>query len=488
MKRPNDGGRIVIDESVLDHLFGGAGDSGKPETQAPAGAPDTKVPKQEIKDDGEPDAKITPRTGGAIAKAGGAANPTRIPEGAQRKPEARPKAPPAQAGFLTPQVAWARTAAEVEAPRQPEARTPKPVVINFNAPLANPLPEKPAPPLPYPVAPTPAPLVEAEEASDDPAALHQSGERLFLKGDFDAAAEAYRAAAALDRTSWPAHFNLGLCLESAGEFEAAVQAFEEAHGLDEGRTEARLRAAVNHLRTGQPEKALHYFEGVLDRDPENSLATFGKGVATQQLGQWSAAKDCYKALLRDHSESEDLMANLAVVSLALKDYARAKEYAETLDENAGKRDFAIRLKAECAIAQADEETAAQCSAQLVEMAEDSYDAWFNLGVACQRTGRLEVAVDAYKQAMLVDPKRTDARVNLGAVLQESENLQEARQLYEAALQVESGHPGIRWNLGLIAETQGMFEEAERHYAAVTASQPHWKEAAGRLSRLNPAAG
>jgi tetratricopeptide (TPR) repeat protein len=93
-------------------------------------------------------------------------------------------------------------------------------------------------------------------------------------------------------------------------------------------------------------------------------------------------------------------------------------------------------------------------------------------------------VDAYRQAIEVDGERPEAHTNLGAALHESENLQEANRSYQTALRLTPDHAGVHWNMALIAEQQGAFDEAEEHYKQVVASQPHWREAPARLSRLH----
>jgi tetratricopeptide (TPR) repeat protein len=113
----------------------------------------------------------------------------------------------------------------------------------------------------------------------------------------------------------------------------------------------------------------------------------------------------------------------------------------------------------------------QYCSQLVKAAPDSYEGWFNLGAAYQKTGRLEQAANAYREALRVCPQAAEANANLGAVLQERGDLPGARELYQQVLTASPKLPGALWNLAIAAEREGRTEEAEKLLERLMAVAP-----------------
>ncbi len=72
---------------------------------------------------------------------------------------------------------------------------------------------------------------------------------------------------------------------------------------------------------------------------------------------------------------------------------------------------------------------------MVKLASDSYEGWFNLGVAHQRSGRLDQATLAYNEAARIRPGAADVQANLGASLHERGEIGEAVRAYQNALVV-----------------------------------------------------
>ena len=110
-----------------------------------------------------------------------------------------------------------------------------------------------------------------------------------------------------------------------------------------------------------------------------------------------------------------------------------------------------------------------CSA-LVKIASDSYEAWFNLGLAYQKTGRMDQAGNAYREAAKLRPEAPEANAHLGVLLEERGDLHGARHACEAALAAAPDSPGLLWNLALLDEREGRADEAERHFAKLVGSE------------------
>lgn len=343
-------------------------------------------------------------------------------------------------------------------------------------------------------APEPAtsskPALKEANPTDEPenpvAATHQQAESALRQGNLDEAVEAFRAVLAEQPDCWPAHFNLGLCLEKQERYHEARESFQRATDLMPNRWEALLGLANCLVRQGEDQRAFDIYCDVLEMASDQRSAQFGKAVTLHRLGRFDEALRCYEVLLESDGENEEILSNIASVHFSRKDRQSARQVSERLLELVPQSEVALRILSELCSGEADEENAAKWGAHLADVSPGSFDVWYNLALACQRTGRLEVAVDAYKKALEVNPESAKTLNNLGCVYHEMEDFSSARSSYEASLRLDADHPGACWNLALVTEAQGLFQEAEKHYAVVVRRQPGWKEADSRLRRLRPA--
>jgi len=111
-------------------------------------------------------------------------------------------------------------------------------------------------------------------------------------------------------------------------------------------------------------------------------------------------------------------------------------------------------------------------------------AWNNLGFHLLRLGRPAVAVDALRQAVVLDPVLAEARANYGAALLAIERLGEATVQFEAALRYRPDYIPALGNLGVIRVQQGRQAEARRLFEHVLRLAPGDRQATTYLNQLN----
>ncbi len=104
-----------------------------------------------------------------------------------------------------------------------------------------------------------------------------------------------------------------------------------------------------------------------------------------------------------------------------------------------------------------------CS-QIVQLAPDHFEAWFNLGYARHRIGELKEAEFAYRQAQRLRPDCAQTQVNLGLLRQRQQDSEGAAEAYRHALRLDPSNEVAIWNLALLAEKDESIEEAEALYA------------------------
>jgi predicted TPR repeat methyltransferase len=104
----------------------------------------------------------------------------------------------------------------------------------------------------------------------------------------------------------------------------------------------------------------------------------------------------------------------------------------------------------------------------------------NLGNALVERGRLEEAIDAYRQSIDLDPTSADAFNNLGSLQKAQGRFEEAEAAYLRALELNGEHLNALTNLGNLRSDQGRHTEAVELYWKAIGLNPANHETRARL--------
>lgn len=116
--------------------------------------------------------------------------------------------------------------------------------------------------------------------------------------------------------------------------------------------------------------------------------------------------------------------------------------------------------------------------------ERQAESYFQKGLALEETGApIEEAIQAYKQAVQLNPAAAGALVNLGTIYYRQRKYQEAEQHYEKAIEVDSNYPLAHYNLGNLYDEQGDLARAEQHYNTALSLNPNYADAHFNLALL-----
>jgi len=116
--------------------------------------------------------------------------------------------------------------------------------------------------------------------------------------------------------------------------------------------------------------------------------------------------------------------------------------------------------------------------------ERQAESYFQKGLALEETGApIEEAIQAYKQALELNPAAAGALVNLGTIYYRQRNYQEAEQHYVKAIEVDSNYPLAHYNLGNLYDEQGDLTRAEHHYNTALRLNPSYADAHFNLALL-----
>ena len=326
-------------------------------------------------------------------------------------------------------------------------------------------------------------LQRAAVSEGSPEIYRAMGHIQFELDDFQASADSYRALLKLKPQFAMGWFNLAVCLERQSSWEDACEAFHQSSVLDPKHMDAHLGCGVCHLRLEDPKSALFSFERCLELAPDHEEALFGKAASLQSLGHAPEASILYQQILERNPESEESLANLVLIGMVREDFDMVREYSERLLELRPESTVALEGLAAWSCAAGEHALTAKFCTLLVSAVPGHFEGWFNLGLAHQKSGRWEQAVEAYEEAARLRPQSCEAYTNLGIVREQMGEMNGARAAYDRAIQANPDSLAPIWNVALLLEHGGKLEEAERWYKLVLEKAPKEEEARFRLGYL-----
>jgi tetratricopeptide (TPR) repeat protein len=109
--------------------------------------------------------------------------------------------------------------------------------------------------------------------------------------------------------------------------------------------------------------------------------------------------------------------------------------------------------------------------QALSLDPEKLDALLNCGTLCYEEGNLKKAAEYFSRALRADPQSALAHFNLGSVLEEVGRLEAARLHLRNAVRLDSNYPDAHYNLAFVCEKLGAYNEARRHWQAYIGLDP-----------------
>lgn len=300
------------------------------------------------------------------------------------------------------------------------------------------------------------------------------------------------------------------CTLKAGRWLEAAEQFQALLDANPDLDDALLGLGLAHLRLHHLEEALSLLTRYLDRHPDDATARFGQAVALQLTGDVEHAIPIYEQLASDSEHGKDCLINLCSIYRQKKDAEALLACSNRLiavdPESSAAREaaaYAAFLK----------EDYAQAAAHLQSLADKGglpVELWMNLGLCRRKEGNLEQALQAYQQALRLQPDLAEAHLRSAEILSDLGRPEEAlnacragieacpdvadlyflavglhekagrREDAEALLEVlamrQPGNADLWFRLGNMKFDRHAFAEAADAYRAALAVQPGWAEA------------
>jgi tetratricopeptide (TPR) repeat protein len=112
----------------------------------------------------------------------------------------------------------------------------------------------------------------------------------------------------------------------------------------------------------------------------------------------------------------------------------------------------------------------------------SANEWFDRGIDLEETDPA-AALEAYAEALKVDPKLVDAHVNRGWLLHEAGRFDDAERAYRAAIAACGNEPLVLYNLGVLLADMERKKEAIEVYQAALRGNPGFADCHYNLALL-----
>ncbi len=172
---------------------------------------------------------------------------------------------------------------------------------------------------------------------------------------------------------------------------------------------------------------------------------------------------CFKRALSLDPTYGDVLYNLGVLFLQIKDFIKAEYYlrqASILSDNKGKSliNLGVALMELGRFAEA-ENTLREA---ICIMPKDA-DAYTNLGNCLRYQHRPYDALEQYRIASKLNPDDPDIYVNIAVIMRDLLNIQEAIELYRKAILIQPDHAEAHYNLALALLLLGNFKEGWQEY-------------------------
>ena len=243
-----------------------------------------------------------------------------------------------------------------------------------------------------------------------------------------------------------------------------------------------LASGMASHRAGRLGEAAGTYRRILDTEPRHAEALHLLGVLHYQIGRFPEAVELIGQSLAIEDGNPAAHNNQAN---ALKKVGRPREalahYARALEISPGFRDALLNRAKTLAEIGEITEAMARYREFLTAAPDASENERLDFGNLLLGAGRLEAAIECYRDLLRRNPRFGVAYGNLGVALRKAGRLDEAVATYREGLRLDPFNAGTLNNLAVALSDQDRFREAIATGFATVSAQPDYAEAYLNLS-------
>ena len=233
-----------------------------------------------------------------------------------------------------------------------------------------------------------------------------------------------------------------------------------------------IKLAERKSKAGSSEEAKSIYQDILAKFPKNKRAIDGiKGLSGKTIGKafhTQEPHDLLQSLIDIYSHGQLQQALIEAKRLIKKfpvSFTLYNIYG-AINQGLGKLDAAI-----------------DSFKQAINIKPNYADAYYNMGSVLDAQGKLDEAIKAYKKALAIKPDYADAYYNMGNVLKNQGKLEAAIGSYNKELSINPKKAEAFYNMGNTLKEQGKIEDAVKAYNKALSIKPDYGHAKHMISSL-----
>lgn len=250
----------------------------------------------------------------------------------------------------------------------------------------------------------------------------------------------------------------GMTYARNGVWQSEVSLWEDTLVKSPEKARPNMNLGKAYADTGRFREGQALLEKAVRLAPEDPVAhnTFGRIYAEQK--QYEKAQASFERALELDPEYWRAWQNLGAVYKVREEYDKAVPILEKAVQMNPLNADAFRDLGMSYAGKKENEKAVEALRESIRL-KPVFESYYNLGLLLNRMKRPVEAIEAYIEAVRLNPRSYQTYNNLGVLFKERGDLDSAVRYYRAALEIQPAYDGARYNLAVVDLAQGRREEA-----------------------------
>ncbi len=277
----------------------------------------------------------------------------------------------------------------------------------------------------------------------------------------------------------------GIEYANKDETEKAIKEFQKALKIDPANEEALFNLACTYSDIGDSQKSYETFKTLINKNPKHINAFNNLALMFARQGKYDDALFIYEKGIEQNPDAALLYNNRGNIYFemgnyveALKNFKKASDLDPIYSERLYHLGINSYLKEEGGMDNAIKELE-QSAKKNMHKSKDIHD----LGVAYLERRMYDKAIEAFNNALKIDPNYLSAYINLGYAYQYKEDYIKAIQSFEKALILNPKSAKIYNTIGLLYDKMGNPDKAVIAYKKAVSLDPTYTNSHYMLGQL-----
>ena len=273
-----------------------------------------------------------------------------------------------------------------------------------------------------------------------------------------------RAFQAAPKDRWPyIHFKLANLYSSQEKHEQALIEIEKALNLNSEFYQATLNKAVIYRKLERFQEAERIYAELLTRYPSYFKGIYNYGILLEKVGRKPEAILIFKKALSLNSRHEELRINLAELLFADQNFSLALQHYRWLMKNSpGNWDYILKV-AQVELKLGNFKEATRLMTYAIEKKGGNYPkGWMELGDAYLMMEKDKLALNAYENALRLEPKNKNTLGRLAKYYSRIKNSTKEVYYYQMALKSDPNNGLYLRRLGIAVLKQNKVKTAIKY--------------------------